>query len=86
MDIILFDTLCLATKVESFYKLVFFVQRANRIVAEMDQKYTDNRLSHKLLEDEEENFKFTLRNMKRAAEKKVADDDNIIVVSDEETE
>ena len=52
----------------------------------MDQKYTDNRLSHKLLEDEEENFKFTLRNMKRAAEKKVADDDNIIVVSDEETE
>lgn len=66
--------------------MVFFVQRANRIVAEMDQKYTDNRLSHKLLEDEEENFKFTLRNMKRAAEKKVADDDNIIVVSDEETE
>ena len=66
--------------------MVFFVQRANRIVAEMDQKYTDNRLSHKLLEDEEENFKFTLRNMKRAAEKKVADDDNVIVVSDEETE
>lgn len=54
----------------------------------MDAKYTDNRLSHKLLEEEEDNIQCTLANIKRAqaAEKKVADDETVIIVSDEETE
>ena len=66
--------------------MVIFVQRVNRKVAELDAKYTDNRLSHKLLEEEEDNIQCTLTNIKRAAEKKVADDETVIIVSDEETE
>ena len=64
------------------------LQRVNRKVAELDAKYTDNRLSHKLLEEEEDNIQCTLANIKRAqaAEKKVADDETVIIVSDEETE
>ena len=52
------------------------------MAAELDEKVTNNRVRHSVLEDEEQCLELTLRNLRSSAENKVPADSNFVIVSD----
>ena len=66
------------------------MQRLKGTFAEVEDKFKTNRLSHKLLVEEEDSLKLTLNNIRRAAaaaeNKGSGDTDSVVVVSDDDSD
>lgn len=56
------------------------------MAAELDEKVTNNRVRHSVLEDEEQCLELTLRNLRSSAENKVPADTNVVIVDSDDSD